>query len=349
MVNFKSNPDKLQEDVAVEFKKFKWPATGNKNGCSENGTNGKFELNNTQKFVSSYFTPKNPNGILLYHSVGSGKTLSAVSVVKNFQEKGFNAVWVTRGTLKKDLSNALILLPTPRTFPVYSYKQLSNICKKRGENYKYLVEKAKKAGSKGAETDPFFKTVIIIDESHLLFSKDLKPQEQHDIKVIQQAFFKSYSKSGEDRLRVCLMSGTPITEDPKEVLNLINLIIVDENKRINVEKFYNDFAKDGYPDPELSEKFKEKTKGLISFIDSSKNKSTFSQVKLTEVFVPISKEDTDPELDCKAVYKTCRESGFTQLDCLEAKKGCSLKNKIKKETTGKSQTTILKKRCGIEM
>jgi hypothetical protein len=344
------NPEKLQEQVGVEFKKFKWPPIANKNACSTSGSTGKFELNNTQKFVSSYFTPKSVNGIFLYHSVGSGKTLSAINLIKNFQEKGFNAIWVTRASLKKDIEKGLTLLPTPKSFPVYSYKQLSNICKRKGENYKYLVEKAKKLGSKSTETDPFYKTVIIIDESHKLYgSKDLKPQEMHDIKVIQEAFFRSYRKSGEDRLRLCLMSGTPITEDSKEVLKLLNLLITNESKRINVENFYENFTDGAEVSDKLTEEFKEKTKGLVSFIDVSKDFSKFAQVKLTEVFVPISKEDTAPELDCKAVYKTCRESGFTQLDCVEAKKECSLKNKIKKETLGKSQTTILKKRCGIEM
>jgi hypothetical protein len=348
MVNYKSNPEIFQEQIASEFKKFKWPENSTKNGCQEINNN-KFELNNTQKFIGTYFTEKNPNGILLFHSVGSGKTLSATNIIKNFQEKGFNAVWITRGTLKKDLDKALTLLPTPKAFPVFSYKQLSNICKKKGENYKYLIEKAKKAGANDSNTDPFYKSVVIVDEAHKLYTKDLKPQEQHDIKAIESAFFNSYSNSGENRLRLCLMSGTPIAEDPRELLRLLNLIIQEKKNRFDIEPFYKNFVKDSLVDPELQSEFKEKTKGLVSFLDASKNASTFAQVKITEVLVPISKESQEAQIDCKEVYKTCMSSGFTKLDCTEAKQSCAYKNKIKKEAAGKDQTTILKKRCSISL
>jgi|APGre2960657404_1045060.scaffolds.fasta_scaffold00054_2 ribosome-associated translation inhibitor RaiA len=347
MPNFNLSPELLQDQVEKEFKKLKWPAIKLENAC-DNSDKKKFALNNTQQFVSNYFTPKNPNGILLFHSVGSGKTLSAVSTVKNFQEQGFNAIWITRTTLKKDLDKALILLPTPSSFPVYSYKQWSNICKRKGENYRDLLEKAKKINPK--TNDPFYKTVIIVDEAHKLYTKDLKPQELHSISVIQERVFESYLNSGENRARIVLMTGTPVTENPIEAIQLFNLLLTKPGDRFNISSFTNSFIdSDGEVVESEVEKFKNKTKGLISYIDMSGDKSKFAQIKYTEVFVPISDESIEAKAECNEVYSSCIKNGFNRFECKSAKDRCLFKNKVQASTKGKSQVSLLRKKCKIDI
>ena len=326
MVNFNLNPEKFQEQIGTEFRRYRWPKFGDTNGCT--GAS-KFQLNPSQSFISEYFTPKNPNGILLYHSVGSGKTLTAINLIKHFEENGFNAVWVTRTTLRKDLDKSLKLLPVANKFPVFSYKQLSNIAGKKNENYKMLIGKSK-------SVDPLKNTILIIDESHKLFTKDLKPQEMHNIKAIQQLIYDSYKNSGENRVRLVLMSATPVTGDPNEVLNLLNLLIVDPSKRLNTTKFDQG-------------SFAEKTKGLVSYLDLSKDPSKFSQVKFTEVFTNISTNETMGAIDCSSITKDCLSLGHSRDTCAQAKKNCLFAKKIRNETKGKSQQEILKKRCGIDV
>lgn len=324
----------FQTKVLRKYKELKWAKPATFNGC-ETSTK-KFALNNTQQFVGKYFTPSSENGILLYHSVGSGKTLSAINVLKQFILKGFNCVWITRTTLKKDLDKGLTLLPLSKTFPVYSYKQWSNICKRKGENYNSLMAKAKAKNPN--TTDPFYKTVVIVDEAHKLYTKDLKPQEFHDISKIQQRIFESYSNSKEDRMRLLLMTGTPLTEDPLELVQLLNLLIIDEGRRMEVRGF------------ELNEaQFRKKTADLVSYIDSSLDRSKFARVKYTEVLVDISKEQLVKGDDCKAVFKNCKSAGFTKDDCDKAKKKCEFVNRVALAVKGKSQQAVLKKRCGLEL
>lgn len=325
----------FQTKILKKYKDLKWKKPELKNDCDV--SKRKFSLNNTQQFVGRYFTPKSENGILLYHSVGSGKTLSAINILKQFMLADFNCVWITRSTLKKDLDKGLDLLPLPKSFPVYSYKQWSNICKRKGENYNILMRKAK--AKNPSTNDPFYRTVVIVDEAHKLYTKDLKPQELHDISKIQRCIFDSYKNSKEDRLRLVLMSGTPLTEDPLELIKLLNLLIAKETNRLDVDNFSLDDEAD----------FRNKTKDLVSYIDSSLDPSKFAVVKYSEILVDISKEDAKKGDDCKQAYKSCRSFGFTADDCSKAKKKCEFVNKVMVDIKGKSQEAVLKKRCGIEL
>ncbi len=59
----------------------------------------------TQGFVSNYFTPQNPiKGMLLNHSVGTGKTCTAIATATgSFEPQGYTILWVTRTTLRNDI------------------------------------------------------------------------------------------------------------------------------------------------------------------------------------------------------------------------------------------------------
>ena len=62
-------------------------------------------LTNSQKFVSSFFTPDSIyKGILFWHSVGTGKTCSAIATASStFEKENYTILWVTRHTLKQDI------------------------------------------------------------------------------------------------------------------------------------------------------------------------------------------------------------------------------------------------------
>ena len=60
------------------------------------------ELTKTQKFLCEYFTPYlSLKGMLLWHSVGSGKTCSLVSIASgHFEEQNWRIIYVCRNSLK---------------------------------------------------------------------------------------------------------------------------------------------------------------------------------------------------------------------------------------------------------
>lgn len=343
---------KFQEEI---FRKYKaecyWPKPILKNECISDikGKPKKFELNPTQTFVGKFVQPKNDNGLLLYHSVGSGKTLSAVNILSNFEKQGYHTLWVTRTTLKKDLQKALLQVPLKKPLFTISYKQFSNIGKHKGENYNKL---AKRTGNK----DPLYKTVVVIDEVHKLYTKDLKAQEMHEIQKIQDMIHDSY-KGSTSPCKVILMSATPITENSIEVIQLLNLIIQNAKDRFNVNTFKSDYLDStGKFTKESADKFSNKISDLVSFIDMSKDPRKFTQVEYTEVLVPLSSAEGIADFEkqifqCNMGVKFCKELGFSAKACNEKGKECvkEVKEKQKLAKSGKYQLKLLNEKCDLHI
>jgi superfamily II DNA or RNA helicase len=346
-INFKLNSNDFQKQISDVYKEYKWTKPEYKNECVDTNSTMKFELNNTQKFVKDFVKDTNPNGILLYHSVGAGKTLSAIALAKKFyDEYNYTTLWVTRTTLRKDIEKGLELLPVRQKINPISYKQFSNIAKKRGENYNKLLNQ------KGSN-DILRNTLLIIDEAHKLYTKDLKPQEMHDIKKIQELIFNSYDISGNNAVKVVLMTATPITEDPIEFIQLANLIIEDPVKRFDISKFREKYL-DQNGKLKNKKEFQEKIKDLVSYIDLSRDPRKFTQVKYTEIFVPMSiplynSDFTDRLKECKENRISCKEKLSVE-ECSKIFNECKKKITIDKKDnkTMKYQSSLFTDKCKLK-
>lgn len=347
-IDFYASPEKFQQQIYELYKNLKVESEG-KSQNVKSQSKSKVTLTKSQTFVSKYFTPNNPDGLLLYHSIGSGKTLASLSLVKSFEDLGFNAIFVTRTTLKSDIDKAINMINLKNKLLRFSYKQFSNICKRKGKNYELLMEKAKRFGT----SDPFYKTIIIIDEAHKLYTKDLKTQEMHDIKLIQKTIYESYQLSKENRCRIVLLSATPITFNPFEILKLFNLIIVNPKERINLNNFQDEFLDSNGKFTKKGElEFKYLTKGLVSYLDATQDTSTFAKISLTHVYVPISEKPKPlTKSDCQNLYKQCRsifpKNAFHKMQCENDKIACNREIKNSKLKNNKYQIDELKNKCNI--
>jgi hypothetical protein len=240
--------DENREFVRRYFKDFEWKDVKMENNCVDKKVGGAELLNYTptQGFVQSYFTPQNPcKGMLLWHSVGTGKTCSAIAAASSsFESDGYTILWVTRTTLKNDIwknmfdqvcneniraqiengvkipdeqSKRMRLLSKSWSIRPMSYKQFSNLVSKQNSFYDALVKK-------NGEADPLRKTLLIIDEAHKLYGgEDLSSIERPDMKALMAALQNSYLVSGVDSVRLLLMTATPITGNPMELIKLLNL------------------------------------------------------------------------------------------------------------------------------
>lgn len=306
----------MQCFIDKSYGKFHYPKAKLENMCKAKddalGKGGKLVFTPTQDFVRHYFTPASAyKGILLYHSVGTGKTCTAIATATStFEREGYTILWVTRHTLKADIWKNMyeqvchtvlqedvdagkVKLPKKMTNPMkylsdkwiqpISYKQFSNMLLKNNKYYEAIVKR-------NGEADPLRKTLVIIDEAHKLYAPNVAANEKADTEILEEMIQISYKVSGKDSVRVMLMTATPYTEDSMEMIKLLN------NLRPAREAFptsFDDFAKlylnkQGYFTEKGKVKFQDEISGYVSYINRSQDARNFAHPILEHVMVDMS-------------------------------------------------------------
>jgi hypothetical protein len=307
----------MRRHIREHFGEFAWPTAKMENLCAEKKVGGSssqlIQYTPTQDFIRHYFTPTNPcKGMLLYHGTGVGKTCSAIAAAtSSFEKEGYTILWVTRTTLKNDIwknmfdqicnesirgaiENQGLVVPADqkkrmrllskswRIRPM-SYKQFSNLVSKQNAFYKSLVKQ-------NGELDPLRKTLLIIDEAHKLYGGgDLSSIERPDMAALHAALMNSYSVSGRDSVRLLLMTATPITQDPMELIQLINLAkSADQQMPATFDRFADAYLTES---GEFTERgratYLDDIAGYVSYLNREKDARQFSQPIIEHVHVPI--------------------------------------------------------------
>jgi hypothetical protein len=294
----------------------------------------------SQDFIRNYFTPQNPaKGMLLWHSVGTGKTCAAIACASSsFEKQGYTILWVTRYTLKPDIwknmfdsvcnesIRELILKDGPTAIPTdsakrmallskawsirpISYKQFSNLITKQNQYYDQLVKR-------NGDDDPLRKTLIIIDEAHKLYGGgDLSSIERPDMFEFHRAVMKSYEISGADSCRLLLMTATPITESPMELIKIINLCKpIDQQIPTIFEDFKEAYLTD---EGEFTDKGRDQylndIAGYLSYLNREKDARQFSQPVVEHINVPLITDDTLVKKYDSDVIRDFMNSDITKL------------------------------------
>jgi hypothetical protein len=332
----------LRKHIREHFADFTWDNVKMENLCAPKTTGGSGDVikyTPTQDFIRNYFTPQNPaKGLLLHHSVGTGKTCSAIAAAtSSFEKHGYTILWVTRTTLKSDIwknmfeqvcnedirekiVNHGLVIPEDnkkrirlvskawRIRPM-SYKQFSNLVSKQNAFYKTLVKI-------NGDVDPLRKTLLIIDEAHKLYGGgDLSTIERPDMSALHQSLMSSYQISGADSVKLLLMTATPVTQDPMELIKLINLC------KLPSEQMPTEFTEfsDTYLDEEgnFTEKGKdqylEDIAGHISYLNREKDARQFAQPIIQHIEVPIANNIEEIEKFDKKEVRRYMESDISDL------------------------------------
>lgn len=298
------------------YSNLKWPPIIMENQCIEkpnNDNNNTLEFSPSQKFLQSYFTPESAyKGILVWHSTGTGKTCTGISMATNtFEKKGYTILWVTRNSLRSDMWKNMFkqvcsisirekneafdvedALKHPKRYisknwlaPI-TYRQLSNLMLGKNTLYQEMIKR------NGVE-DPLKNTLIIIDEAHKLLSADLIAQEKPDFDAVHNKIQESYIKSGKNSAKLLLMSATPYTDDPMHLIKLFNLMRPPSSQfptdfTIFSEKF---LTKEGLFKKPID--FMSEITGYISYLNRSGDVRQFAQPIITKINVPISTSKKD--------------------------------------------------------
>lgn len=311
----KEELSQIYKKFTKQFKKYKYKKQPKLNSKCKTES---FKLHSTQKFLKDYFKPeKNKKGMVLYHSVGSGKTCAAIAMASNFEDHEYSILWVTRNSLvkvmyqnlwgdqtchPKMIANAKRITDSSqkvRTFnsitknawmkPV-SYRSFSNITKGKSRLYKKLVQK-------NGEKDPLRKTLIIIDEAHNFTT--LKPigftkRESAKFQDIRDMIYRSYQKSGKDSARIIMLSATPGLNGAVGAINMLNLLEPKKENRLPIQpkEFISTFMKkdmSGF-NQEGRTKFGKQANKYVSFLDTTRDYTKFARKVFETYNDPISKD-----------------------------------------------------------
>jgi len=325
----------LQLYIKINFKKLIWAKTKIENLCIKN-EEADIKLTPTQTFIKTYFTPNNINkGILLNHSVGTGKTCAAISTSVSFAKQNYTILWVTRHTLKQDVwknmfdkvCNSILgdvkdkkeklKIIKQNWFPIISYKQFTNLIAKKNQYYKDLVK------INGSE-DPFKNTLIIIDEAHKLFTKDLKSMEKPDVIKLKQALHNSYELSKNNSCKVVLLSATPITEDVMSLNKMLNLILpINSQLPENYEVFKDKYCDiNGLITTEGAISYINNISGIVSYLNRSGDIRQFAYPVYTDIMtIPPPTENYSEKLKLvENTLKNTKDKATIKTEIKELKK-----------------------------
>ena len=301
----------MQKYINHNYLSYKWPRVDIVNECLMNQLNQGIKLTPTQNFIKNYFTPDLPyKGMLLWHSVGTGKTCSAISAATaTFEAKGYTILWVTRTTLKDDIwknmfeqvcsesikkkidsgyhipedhSLRLKLLSDSWAIRPLSYKQFTNLISEKNAYYNKLVDI-------NGKVDPLKRTLLIIDEAHKLYSpSDLNILERPDTNKLKQTILNSYEVSGANSVKVLLMTATPIMNDAMELIKLLNLC---KERHKQMPDTYGSFSSkyldnEGKFSKEGGKLYMDDITGHVSYLSRTKDVRQFAQPSI----IPITTE-----------------------------------------------------------
>ena len=260
--------------------------------------NQDFQLAPHQIFIRNFMSKLTPyNSLLLYHGLGTGKTCSAIgvseemrlymkemnikrkiliiaspNVQENFRLQLFderklkqleNGSWDIMSCVGKSFYNEVNLF--------YDLEKKEEIIEKINliidKNYEFmgytklatLIEKKKK---KSLLKETFEGRLIIIDEVH-----NIRPSEQKQKKIFNSL---NYLVKEVSNIRLLLLSATPMFNNYKEIIQIINILLNNEKRDLIIENEIFDKNGNFIINEEGEEigkiKFIQKINGLISFV-----------------------------------------------------------------------------------
>lgn len=263
-----------------------------------------------QLFIQRFLSIHTPyTGLLLWHEVGVGKTLSAISVIEGMKKYNNNpALVLSKGRNITDNFREQILNINP------SYELDSNnekvTIKKRNEaiSLTYHMDTFRIFGRRIELYSPekikelYSNRVIVFDEVHNIREEDEK--ESRDPKKKQKLYniFHKFLHTVEN-CKIILLSATPMKDRVNEFASIMNLILPSE-KQIPVESFLEDYFVNGKMADEKRVQLMDKVKGYISYLRQPRNETKLVINEIGEIFdevkgfkiVPLEMEEEQSEI-----------------------------------------------------
>ncbi len=323
-----------------------------------------------QRYIYNYLVYTNTRGILLYHSVGSGKTLTSISIAEEFRKLNRDIIIISSKSLQANYKKEIL-----------KYKNIINNNNSDDENnsdddkiyngYKFVTSNSKNMIS--SLDDKLFKLInnysnnktdkddnkinlenkiIIIDEAHNLFNSIVNGSK------IANEFYDLIMNT--KKLKLIFLTGTPIINNPFEIAVAFNMLygkiqsIFNKNNKSNhyntiLPEYYSDFQKYfiniGNNTIKNETKFKNRIFGMVSYYGDMYNQ-ILETIK-NDIKIKKSKENYPDRLPIKIEViemSTLQNSEYSKARDIEKKENTKIGSAIVKEKNLASTSYRIKSR-----
>ena len=217
------------EELDTIFNKYGFilpkPQEYTSNKCNQNN-NAKFEC--YHELISSYLSPTSPyRSLMLYHSIGSGKTLTSFKVISNFIENtDFTIYFVCPPGLVSYISNEINkfrdILPKSFKNKFYRISYISFANRLSGKTRWEIGPHKGKLIKDNSDNLLLENSLVVIDEVHNIHSNDT------NIKNAFNIIYKSIRQC--KNIKILTLTGTPIKREPYEIGRVINLLKSNDSR-----------------------------------------------------------------------------------------------------------------------
>lgn len=241
--------------------------TLSKSKCPATSSQTMFQLTQNQRFIKNFLSPLTPyNGLLLFHSVGVGKTCTAISIAEQYQQLYKKPILVIlshtlidnfkkqifditkydivnhhsnqctgttypdmildKSMLKPDVLDKAIQKIINRNYKFIGYKKLVSI-------FNQTMEKIKKQEKDVSKHDSaFYEKIKEYFSDRLIIideAHNLRNSSEKGTKQTAQTFWKLLKYT--ENVKLVLLTATPMFNSATEIVWLLNLLLTNDKRR----------------------------------------------------------------------------------------------------------------------
>jgi superfamily II DNA or RNA helicase len=227
-----------------------------------------------QKIIARFFSSRTMyDQLLLLHGLGTGKTCASIAAIEQIRSENSTikgAIICAKGeALLRNFINELVNKCTAGQYKDPKSIRINNKKVKEYysfETYETFAKELKGISNKTIE-DRFSNRIIVLDEVHNL---RLKKKKDEDLNIYNEFWRLSHYTRN---TKLLLLSGTPMTDTPYEIANILNLMLpIDEQLPTGKEfmsLYFNNVGEGLYEvKPEMKDNLKFKMKGRVSYLNA---------------------------------------------------------------------------------
>lgn len=213
-----------------------------------------------QEVVRQHINEEDSRGLVIFHGLGTGKTLTSIFAAETFlkQNKGAKVIVVLSASVKKQFEEEVSKnAKKPRKYEFYSRQEFV----RKGSG----IPKTCRGN------------MIIVDEAHNVRNADGK-------------ITKAIVSCTDTAAKVLLLSATPLVNAIHEIGSMVRMITPRSRIPLKHNSFTSEFGEDGLKN---ERRIKRLLKDKISFYVAEGNKTGFPREEFYEVFVPMERRQCE--------------------------------------------------------